>query len=191
MGKYTFTQEWFHTCDFQNLINAGLFDPSKTWKILEIGCLEGSSSTYFSDHLMNQPDSRLVCVDPFDADNPTTPQTKGGSYTKQIFLENMAKSKNGDKMTLIEKYSSDFYKTNTDTFNIIYIDGSHLVEDVYLDFNECLKILEPGGIMWMDDYLCGDGVSVRDCIDKAYDENKDKLEIIFKRYQIGFKKNNT
>ena len=54
--------------------------------------------------------------------------------------------------------------------------------NVYLDFNECLKILEPGGIMWMDDYLCGDGVSVRDCIDK------DKLDIIYKRYQIVFKK---
>ena len=190
MQKYSFSQNWFYTSDLHITIeNLNLFDKSKKWKMLEIGSKEGSSATYFSDYMLDHPESSLVCVDPFDGSNPTTPHESGEQHTRTLLLDNISKSKNASKITLIEKYSSDFYKTNDDTFNFIYIDGSHLVEDVYLDFNECLKILEPGGIMWMDDYLYDDGVSVRDCIDKAYNENKDKLEIIFKRYQIGFKKN--
>jgi predicted O-methyltransferase YrrM len=130
----------------------------------------------------------LTCVDPFDADNPTTPQENGGNYTKNLFLDNISKSKNHSKIELVELYSNDFYKKNTKTFNFIYIDGSHLVEDVAHDFEQCLEILEPGGIMWMDDYLWGDGVSIRDRVDGLYEKNKDKLAIIFKRYQIGFRR---
>ena len=92
----------------------------------------------------------MTCVDPFDGDNPTTPQEKGGDYTKTVFLDNISKSKNHSKIEIVELYSNEFYKKNDKTYNFIYIDGSHLVEDVALDFQKCLEILEPGGIMWMD-----------------------------------------
>ena len=185
---YTFSQNWFYTSDLHCAIERNLFDKSKKWKMLEIGSKEGSSATYFSDHMLNHPESSLVCVDPFDSSNPTTPHESGEQHTRTLLLDNISKSKNGNKITLIEKYSADFYPVNSDTFNFIYIDGSHLVEDIAIDFVKCLEILEPGGIMWMDDYLWGDGTSIRDCVDSLYEKNKDKLEIIFKRYQIGFKK---
>lgn len=185
--KYSFTQEWFFTCDLHCALARGLLDTNTCRKILEIGCLEGSASTFFSDHIMEHPDSRLVCVDPFDAENPTTIQEKGGQYTKNLFLENIKKSKNYDKIKLEEYYSVDFYKKNEEQFDFIYIDGSHLVEDVALDFVECEKILKPGGIMWMDDYLWGDG-GIKKRVDELAEEYSDRLEIIFKRYQIGFRK---
>lgn len=188
MGDYKFSENWFHTADLHIALTRGLLDLTSTYRVLEIGCLEGSATTVFSDTVLNHPDSRMTCVDPFDAYNPTTIQEKGGDYTKRLFLDNISKSRNHEKIKLVELYSSDFYKTNDKTFNFIYIDGSHLVEDIAHDFVKCLEILEPGGIMWMDDYLWGDGVTIRDCIDRLYEENKDKLAIIFKRYQIGFRK---
>jgi predicted O-methyltransferase YrrM len=188
MSRYTFTQNWFYTCDLQIALTRGLLDPAKPWRVLEIGCLEGSATTFLSDTVLDHPESRMTCVDPFDDDNPTTLQGKGGNYTKNVFLNNIAKSKNHSKIELVELYSNQFYEKNDKTYNFIYIDGSHLVEDVALDFQKCLEILEPGGIMWMDDYLWGDGVSIRDRVDGLYEENKDKLEIIHKRYQIGFRR---
>ena len=188
MGSYKFSENWFYTSDLHIALSRGLLDATKPYRVLEIGCLEGSATTFFSDTVLNHPNSCMTCVDPFDADNPTTIQEKGGDYTKRLFLENISKSKNHEKIELVELYSNEFYKTNDKTFNFIYIDGSHLVEDIAHDFVKCLEILEPGGIMWMDDYLWGDGVTIRDCVDRLFNENKDKVEIIFKRYQIGFRK---
>jgi len=184
--SYTFTQNWFHTCELNYAVMNGLFDKTKVIKILEIGSLEGSSTVYFSDHIMDHPDSKMVCIDPFDGGNPTTPMDE--NKTKELFLSNIAKSKNGQKISLKEMYSGEFYKTNDETFTFIYIDGSHLVEDIKVDFVNCVKILEKGGVMWMDDYLWGDGTSIRDAVNQLYEDHKDQLKIIHKQYQIGFRK---
>ena len=188
MAAYTFTQNWFYNSDLYVALTSGFLDPSKPWRVLEIGCFEGSATTFISDTILDHPESRMTCVDPFDETNNTTTHEKGGNYTKDVFLENIEKSKNHSKIELVETYSSQFYEKNEKTFNFIYIDGSHLVEDVALDFQKCLDILEPDGIMWMDDYLWGDGVSIRDCIDKLYEDNKYILDIVHKSYQIGFRK---
>jgi predicted O-methyltransferase YrrM len=184
--SYEFTQNWFYTCELYYAVNSGLFDKSKPIKILEIGSLEGSSTVHFSDNIMDHPDSKMTCIDPFDGDNPTTPMDE--KKTKELFLSNIGKSKNGHKISLKEMYSGEFYKTNEETFTFIYIDGSHLVEDIKVDFINCVKILEKDGVMWMDDYLWGDGTSIRDAVDKLYEEHKDQLRIIHKGYQIGFRK---
>jgi predicted O-methyltransferase YrrM len=87
-------------------------------------------------------------------------------------------------------YSSDFFKENTETYNFIYIDGSHRLDDIKIDFFNCIKLIENGGIIWMDDYLGGapGDTSIRDCIDQLYEMHKDQLQIIHKGYQIAFKK---
>lgn len=186
---YTFTPgcDLFGTCELRNAIEQNYFDKKNIYKILEIGSYEGSSSVCFSDHLLNHPDSTLTCVDPFLEDDTTT-RIEDGNFTKKLFLDNICKSKNGHKVTLKQMYSSDFYKQNDKTYNLIYIDGSHLVPDIQVDFVNCVKILEKGGVMWMDDYLWGDGHTIRDAINKLFIEHRNKLEIIHKGYQIGFRK---
>lgn len=37
------------------------------------------------------------------------------------------------------------------TFGLLYIDGSHLFEDVFLDLFYCVRLAEPGGIILFDD----------------------------------------
>jgi predicted O-methyltransferase YrrM len=180
---YTYTQNWFYTSELYYALNR-LVPNNTPIQILEIGSLEGSSATFFSDNVMDHPDATLTCCDPFDGKNPTTPQDE--SETKKLFLENTAKSKNGSKITLKQMFSQDFYKINDKTFDFIYIDGSHLVPDIQHDFVECLKIINKGGIIWMDDYLWGDGTTIRDAINKLYEDHKDQVKIIHKRYQIGF-----
>jgi len=184
---YNFTPgcNWFGTCELHAFIEQKPIDGNKVNKILEIGSFEGSSSVYLSDKLLDNPESRMTCVDPFLEDDTTT-QFVDGNVTKKLFLDNISKSKNGHKVTLKQMYYSDFYKENDNTYNVIYIDGSHLVSDIEIDFVNCLKILEKGGIMWMDDYLWGDGVTIRDAINRLYTEHQSKLRIIHQGYQIGF-----
>jgi hypothetical protein len=40
----------------------------------------------------------------------------------------------------------------------------------------------------MDDYLWGDGVTIRDAINRLYTEHQTKIRIIHSGYQIGFRK---
>jgi predicted O-methyltransferase YrrM len=134
---------------------------------------------------MDHPDSKMVCIDPFDTADSTTHLDE---KTTDLFLSNIAKSKNASKITLKQMFSRDFYKINDERFDFIYIDGSHLVPDIQHDFIECLKIINKGGIIWMDDYLWGDGVTIRDAINKLYEDHMDQVSMIHRGYQIGFRK---
>lgn len=50
------------------------------------------------------------------------------------------------------------------------------------------KFLEKNGIMWMDDYLGGDGKTIKNTMDNFLEKYKGKYEIIHKRYQLAIKK---
>jgi predicted O-methyltransferase YrrM len=131
---------------------------------------------------MDNNNSFLVCVDPFDISDTTSPVYDN---TEEIFLNNIKISKHYDKILHKKQYSDDFFKENTQTFNFIYIDGSHLVEDIEKDFNNSLKIIENNGIIWMDDYASSEKVT--NLIDSLYEKNKRRLNIIHKSYQIAFR----
>lgn len=47
--------------------------------------------------------------------------------------------------------SEDFWKQNQTKYDLIYIDGSHIYEDVYVDFMEGWKHLDKGGLFICDD----------------------------------------
>lgn len=182
---YEFTSDYFGNCEIKNELEKNAHKQAK-WKILEIGSFEGSSATYFSDNLLDHPESKLTCVDPFDSGDSTTPFTKSGTDTMYQFINNISKSKNFQKITFYRLYSSEFYKNNKETFNFIYVDGSHLVEDVENDFKECLKILEPGGFIAFDDYR-----PLAECIDKLYEEYKEQITMVGSGYQIMFIKSSS
>jgi predicted O-methyltransferase YrrM len=64
------------------------------------------------------------------------------------------------------------------SFNFIYIDGSHKCLDVYFDAMIAWKLLKIGGIMAFDDYLFNKG----DILNTPYDAVNYFLETIKGRY---------
>lgn len=56
--------------------------------------------------------------------------------------------------------SEDFWKENTAKFDIVYIDGSHLYEDVRNDFFNGWEALNDGGLFMVDDYTHEDNKKV-------------------------------
>lgn len=48
--------------------------------------------------------------------------------------------------------SEDFWKENNSTFDLIYIDGSHLYKDVRNDLYEAWKVLNKDGLLLADDW---------------------------------------
>ena len=191
--NYEFTQNWFNNSgikkDIQTFINS-----KNVNKILEIGSFEGQSSVFFSDKLLDNENSFLICVDPFFDSG-----TVNGITTlyvdvnvKNRFINNISKSKNFNKITHHCITSDDFFLKNKITFNFIYVDGCHNPEYVKRDINNAFKFLEKNGILWMDDYLYGNRKQhigrPKDVIDEFLKENSGKYEIIYKAYQIAIRK---
>jgi len=76
--------------------------------------------------------------------------------------------------------TDEFFKQNTKTFDMIFIDADHKFESAKSDFNNSLQILNKGGIILIHDTdpiskeytlpgYCGDGYRLMDLMD-GYDE---------------------
>lgn len=52
---------------------------------------------------------------------------------------------------IIKLTSEEFFRNNTEKFDIIFIDGDHRAETVYDDIISSLKILNPGGVVLSHD----------------------------------------
>lgn len=180
--SYNYSTNWFEYSEVKQELYKYI-NSNEVNTFLEIGAFEGAFSCFISDNYLDSEKSTLTCVDPFNIEDTTTPVY---SNIKNVFISNITKSKHFQKIRLRQLYSDDFFKINTSMFTFIYIDGSHLLENIEKDLINAIKIIKLNGIIWMDDY--SSSTEVTNLIDKIYDDNKSVLEIIHKKYQIAFRR---
>ena len=146
------------------------------------------SSAFFADNFLDNEGSSMICVDPYlkidDNDHKTLLQCNEESN----FDHNMSICKNIDKITIHKITSDDFFSINKNTFNFIYIDGCHMCEFIKRDLENSFNILEKNGIMWMDDYLGGDGIQIKKTMDDFLEKYNGQYELINKGYQLAIRK---
>jgi predicted O-methyltransferase YrrM len=187
MTNYKYSQTWFLGSEIKNSIFQFL-DKSTENKILEIGCFEGLSSVFFADNFLDHEKSRLTCVDPFLSIN----DNDHGQYLKNNeemnFDFNISSCKNSDKITIHKITSDKFFKNNNQTYNCIYIDGSHVPDFIKRDMENSFDFLEKKGIMWMDDYGGGDGIQIKNTMNQFLENYKGQYELIHMGYQLAIKK---
>ena len=187
MENYRFTKKWFLNSEIKKYLEYFL-DKTKQNNILEIGCYEGMSSAFFADNFLDNEGSSMICVDPYlkidDNDHKTLLQCNEESN----FDHNMSICKNIDKITIHKITSDDFFSINKNTFNFIYRDGWHMCEFIKRDLENSFNILEKNGIMWMDDYLGGDGIQIKKTMDDFLEKYNGQYELINKGYQLAIRK---
>ena len=57
-----------------------------------------------------------------------------------------------DRVTFLTKSSREFFAENKEMFDLIIVDGSHKIHDVYVDAYEGWRVLNVGGYIVFDDY---------------------------------------
>lgn len=81
---------------------------------------------------------------------------------------------------ILSNKDKDMYPM-TSKFDLICIDGSHYYEDVKQDLYNSFKLLAPGGVMIVDDYLhrynTEKDYGVRQAVDEFVEDKKLKLKI--------------
>ena len=187
MNKYKYTQSWFLDSEIKRKLNIFLSRTEKN-KMLEIGCFEGLSSVFFADNFLENSDSNLTCVDPFLNIENNDHKTFLKNNEEMNFDFNISTCKNSNKIIVHKITSDDFFKNNTSTFNFIYIDGCHEPEFIKRDIENSFSVLEKNGIMWMDDYGGGNGIDIKNTMNKFLEKYKGQYAIIHTGYQLAIKK---
>lgn len=100
---------------------------------VEIGCAWGVSTLA----ILMAGDGKLTSVD-------SNPKTEAPNEVEANGFQ--------DRWRFVGMRSEDFWKGNGDTYDLVYIDGSHLYNDVYIDLNQGWDALEPGGLLMIDDF---------------------------------------
>ena len=145
---YSFTNDWFGDNRF-HLGKHSNYLAHQAANILEIGAYEGRSTTWIADNLLLHSDSKLITIEPFKLDDSTTPVTP---EVETRFYFNIVQCKNFSKIKHIRLLTKEVLPTLTERFDLIYIDGSHLVEDVFHDIFHSWTLLKDGGLLWIDNY---------------------------------------
>lgn len=124
-------------------------------RALEIGAFDGVSANLMLDELFHHQESEVHCIDPFLPD-PTTPQV--GDETREDFFRNREIGGHGERIHLYEGLSVEVlaWMISEDgfweSFDFIYVDGSHLASDVLTDAVMSWNLLKYGGVIAFDDY---------------------------------------
>jgi predicted O-methyltransferase YrrM len=136
-----FTNNWFEITAKKNFEK---YAP-KEGHFLEIGCYEGQASCW----LMENTKANLVVIDTFSGGQDLPEEVN----LLERFETNTHLYK--DRIEIIEGKSQEMLKSMIDTFDFIYIDGSHLASDTLEDAVLSFRLLKKGGIMIFDDYTWG------------------------------------
>jgi SAM-dependent methyltransferase len=161
-------------------------------RILEIGSFEGLSACYF---LWRLPDSTVTCIDTFTGSPEDAVYGYGGEDLEAVFDRNVAlldatrvrKLKGPSRARLSELLDEE------STFDLVYVDGSHLALDVLVDAALSWQVLAPGGVLIFDDYdwaMLGDDRLLRPgpAVDAFLELVKEHALVLQRRGQVIVRK---
>lgn len=171
-----FTSDWFTTSIYGIQRTLKTHDPKR---ILEIGSWEGRSACWF---LETYPEATITCIDTFEG----SPEHDGMDVAgiKNRFLKNTEHCK--DRVTIRQGLSSKMlYGLDPESFDLVYVDGSHDEDDTLMDLVLSYGLLKPGGILLVDDYA-GGFPGVRKAVDKFAAAFSKKIQSVLCEYQVHF-----
>jgi predicted O-methyltransferase YrrM len=157
LSGYDFTTDWFSR--FASVWTELLrrYPPTR---LLEIGSYEGRTACFLIDTCAAERDIELHCVDTWaggvEHDAGAMP------LVEQRFDRNVAAACAGaPRKVAFHKHkalSSDalvklLAEGRGESFDLIYVDGSHQAPDVLADAVLAFKLLRTGGLLIFDDYL--------------------------------------
>lgn len=108
-------------------------------RTLEVGLANGASALVFASH-----HPQHVAIDPFQADWQDNGLRAIGAAG--LFID----FRREDSATVLPALLREGAK-----FGLIYVDGSHLVERVFIDAFYCARLLDDGGVVAFDDSTIG------------------------------------
>ena len=135
---YQFTKDWHSSSIPVWSRTLGPLRGRPGLRYLEVGVYEGRSLLWVLENVLTDPTSRLTALD---------------LEIPDALLSNIEMSGQAQRITTIRGPSqTELRKLPVSSFDIIYVDGSHVSADVLADAVQCFELLKDGGLMIFDDY---------------------------------------
>jgi hypothetical protein len=147
LQDYDFTNDWFLQVVpvWEKAMEP--FKGKPDIQYLEVGMYEGRSVVWMLENVLTHPTARVTGIDLFWDPTEFSPELK------ERFLANIKRAGGEDKTKTIVGFSQEeLRKLPLDTYDIIYIDGSHMGPDVLEDAVLAYRLLKDGGMIIFDDY---------------------------------------
>ena len=181
--QYSFSSDWFtpNVPEWSAALAHLKGKPDVSY--LEVGLYEGRSAIWMLENVLTHPTARLTGIDVFP-DN-----------LEERWLANLEQSGAAGKTTTIKGFSqAELRKLPLDSFDAIYIDGSHTADDVLADAVLSWDLLKSGGILIFDDYEWREGTHLPEelrphaAIDAFITAYRNEIEVVHRCYQVILKK---
>jgi len=117
-------------------------------RFLEVGSFEGRSAVWTLQNILTDRSSSLTCVDTFEGGDDLASMDLTG--LRETFMANVKPWRH--QVTLLAGQSGVVLRQLHTPFDFIYVDASHIAEDVMEDAALTWRLLRPGGLMAFDDY---------------------------------------
>jgi hypothetical protein len=168
IGEYEFTVDWFTQNEHVwRLIFQKLLPDAK--KILEIGSFEGRSAVWLMQNGFNRDlGGDLYCIDTWqggvDYEQAQIPKIQI-SEVERRFDHNIEQAKlraphvklhkirQASRASLVQLLASG----HAESFDFVYVDGSHMANEVLSDLVLSFALCKLGGVIVCDDYLKDQG----------------------------------
>jgi predicted O-methyltransferase YrrM len=146
---YEFTSDWFSSNMeiWKSVLSELALVPTK---VLEIGCFEGRSTTWMIEHLFGPGGGQIFCVDAWEGIPATEAAFDKNTELALVRRPGVVLRKlKGNSVLVLPQLVSPHH----DSFDLIYVDGSHDAADVLCDLTCAFPLCRSGGLVVCDDYL--------------------------------------
>lgn len=162
--KYQFTADMFARCEqtWPKIFELIKWDPRRKCRVVEIGSFEGRATVWILEHLIQNPDSKVYCIDPFMATGRKEREVCrklniDWGQILQRFQSNIDLTGKAGQVELLQKPSSvalsSLLAVEAGQVDFVYVDGSHRASDAMSDMIFSYHLLRDGGLMICDDYI--------------------------------------
>lgn len=196
MTEYQFTQDWFAWAPevWKQLIPHLPGEPGSR-QFLEIGSFEGRSAVWITENMMQDGDE-LYCVDTWEGGEEHGEEDMVGvegrfrhnllTLHKQFPARRVFQCSSTSTQRLAKSISQH------NSYDFIYIDGSHIAKDVLADACMAWQVLKPKGLIVFDDYMWGNTRDIlhrpKVAIDAFCNIFAEEAEIVHVGYQLVVRK---
>ena len=192
-----FTVDWHsqHIPEWLRILDKYKGQPSV--RALEIGSFEGRSTVWLLENILTHPTAHIDCIDTFEGSPEHADMHIDSNNLLNRFLNNVephAKKANwfkGRSQEILR--NGEFGSREIQSYDFIYIDGSHKAADVLEDAVLSFRLLKIGGLLIFDDYAWfGGGPSEFDNpmrgIDAFYHAYQNQLKSVSISYQAIYER---
>lgn len=152
---YQFATDWFsfNIPIWKHVLRKFIGSPNLSF--LEVGSWEGRSTCWLLDNILTDESSTITCIDTFQGSIEHIPMGLGENLQslEAVFDHNIQQTGKAKQVTKLVGFSQALLRQlPVNTFDVYYVDGSHIAADVLEDTVLGWRLVKEGGLIIFDDY---------------------------------------